>query len=138
MLGGLGGTYAGSPVACAAALAVIDVIKEEGLVERANHIGIAFKKRLTDLQSKYPEIIGDIRKERGAMMAMELVKDGDANQPNAELLSKLIPEAYSRGLIVLKCGIRGNVFRFLPPLTISDDLIDEGISILEVCFDKFA
>ena len=88
------------------------MIKEEGLVERANHIGKAFKKRLTDLQSKYPEIIGDIRTERGAMMAMELVKDGDANQPNAELLSKLIPEAYSRGLIVLKCGIRGNVFRF--------------------------
>ena len=83
MLGGLGGTYAGSPVACAAALAVIDVFKEEGLVERANHIGIAFKKRLSDLQSKYPEIIGDIRTERGAMMAMELVKDGDANQPNA-------------------------------------------------------
>jgi len=72
------------------------------------------------------------------MMAMELVIDGDANQPNVELLAKLIPEAYSRGLIVLKCGIRGNVFRFLPPLTISDDLIDEGLSILDACFDKLA
>lgn len=72
------------------------------------------------------------------MMAIELVKDGDADQPNGELLAKLIPEAYARGLIVLKCGIRGNVFRFLPPLTISDELIDEGLSILEAGFDKHA
>ncbi len=134
--GGLGGTYAGSPVACAAALAVIDTIQEEKLVERANQIGKKFDIGLRRLQKKYPKIIGDIRTERGAMMAMELVKDGDADQPNSELLAKLIPEAYAQGLIVLKCGIRGNVFRFLPPLTISDDLIDEGLSILESCFDK--
>jgi len=136
--GGLGGTYAGSPVACAAALAVIDAIKAEKLVERANHIGKIFDRGLKALQKKYPKIIGEIRTDRGAMMAMELVIDGDADQPNAELLAKLIPEAYSRGLIVLKCGIRGNVFRFLPPLTISDDLIDEGLSILDACFDKLA
>ena len=136
--GGLGGTYAGSPIGCVAALAVIDAIKEEKLVERANHIGRRFDAGLRKLQKKYPKIIGDIRTERGAMMAMELVKEGDANQPNAELLAKLIPEAYAQGLIVLKCGIRGNVFRFLPPLTISDALIDEGLKILESCFEKHA
>jgi len=133
--GGLGGTYAGSPVSCAAALAVIEAIKEEGLVERANHIGAVFKKRLTALQAKYPKLIGDIRCERGAMMAIELVKDGDANKPNSELTAKLVPEAYKRGLVVLKCGIRGNAFRFLPALNISDKLMHEGLDILEACFE---
>jgi len=132
--GGLGGTYAGSPVGCSAALAVIDVIKEEGLVENANKIGQHFKRRLEDLKTKYPEVIGDIRCDRGAMMAVELVKNGDADQPNAELTAKLVPEAYKRGLCVLKCGIRGNTFRFLPALNISEDLIDEGMDILEACF----
>ena len=117
-------------------LAVIDTIQEENLVERANQIGKKFDIGLRRLQKKYPKVIGDIRTERGAMMAMELVKDGDADQPNSQLLAKLIPEAYAQGLIALKCGIRSNVFRFLPPLTISDDLINEGLSILEDCFDK--
>ena len=133
--GGLGGTYAGSPVSCSAALAVIEVIEEEGLVERANEIGAKFKARLEALQAKYPDVIGDIRCDRGAMMAIELVKDGDPNQPNPELTAKLVPEVYSRGLVVLKCGIRGNAFRFLPALNIPDGLIDEGLDILEASFD---
>jgi 4-aminobutyrate aminotransferase/(S)-3-amino-2-methylpropionate transaminase len=133
--GGLGGTYGGSPVGCAAALAVIDVIRDEGLVARANQIGELFGARLRDLQGKYPKVIGEVRAERGAMIAMELVKDGDAEQPDPDLTKALIGEAYKRGLVVLSCGIRGNVFRFLPPLTISDALIEEGMDILGDCFE---
>ena len=132
--GGLGGTYAGSPIACVAALAVIEAIKDEDLVMRSAKIGTIFKKRLTALQTKYPDVIGDIRCDRGAMMAIELVKNGDANQPNPELTAKLVPEAYSRGLVVLKCGVRGNAFRFLPALNISNTLINEGLDILEASF----
>ena len=132
--GGLGGTYAGSPVACVAALAVIEAIKDEDLVARSAKIGTIFKTRLTALQAKYPDVIGDIRCDRGAMIAIELVKNGDANQPNPELTAKLVPEAYSRGLVVLKCGVRGNAFRFLPALNISDTLINEGLDILEASF----
>ena len=132
--GGLGGTYAGSPVACVAALAVIEAIKDEDLVARSAKIGTIFKTRLTALQAKYPDVIGDIRCDRGAMIAIELVKNGDANQPNPELTAKLVPEAYSRGLVVLKCGVRGNAFRFLPALNISNTLINEGLDILEASF----
>ena len=138
LLGGLGGTYGGSPVGCAAALAVIDTIKKENLVEAANRIANLFNRRLTDLQKKYPEVIGDIRTSRGAMMAIELIKGGDSNLPNSELTKQVVAEAYERGLVVLSCGVRGNVFRFLPALTISDELVNEGLDILERCFDIHA
>ena len=134
MPGGLGGTYAGSPVGCAAALAVIDTIKEEGLVERANEIGALFGQRLAALQSQYPQLVGEIRSERGAMIAMELIKDGDSEQPNPELTKALVGKAQEKGLITLSCGFRGNVIRFLPALTISDELINEGLDIVEQCF----
>ena len=90
--GGLGGTYAGSPVGCAAALAVIDVIKEENLIDASNRIAKKFNTRLSTLQKKYPDIIGDIRTDRGAMMAVELVQDGDADKPNVDLTAKLVSE----------------------------------------------
>ena len=131
--GGLGGTYAGSPVGCAAALAVIDVIHEEELIKAANHIGRIFKERLQKLQKKYPEIIGEVRADRGAMIAIELVKDSDPSKPNSELVKLVVGECYKAGLVVLSCGIRSNVFRFLPALTITDDLIEEGLTILENC-----
>ncbi len=134
--GGLGGTYAGSPIACTAALAVIDVIKEENLLERATQIGNMFADRLSDLQRQYPDVIGDIRADRGAMIAMELVKSGDAGQPDADLTKALVTLAYQRGLVLLSCGMRGNVIRFLPALTISDELIGEGMDILESCFKE--
>ena len=134
--GGLGGTYGGSPVGCAAALAVIDVIAEENLVEAANRIGGRFKDRLQALQGKYPQVIGEVRADHGAMIAIELVKGGDAEQPDADLTKALVAEAYRNGLVVLSCGVRGNVFRFLPALTISDELIDEGLDILEACFER--
>ena len=134
--GGLGGTYAGSPIACVAALAVIDVIAEDKLVKRAKQIGDLFGHRLKKLQGQYPGVIGDVRSDRGAMVAMELVKNGDAQQPDAVLTSSIVSLAYQRGLVLLSCGIRGNVIRFLPALTISDDLINEGLDIVASCFKE--
>ena len=131
--GGLGGTYAGSPVACAASLAMIDVIAEEGLVESANRVGARFGERLQALKAKFPGSIGHLRTDHGAMMAMELVKNGDAEQPDADLTKALVGKAYQNGLALLSCGSRGNVIRFLPALNISDALIDEGLDILERC-----
>ncbi|WP_421869638.1 4-aminobutyrate--2-oxoglutarate transaminase [Motiliproteus sp.] len=136
--GGLGGTYGGSPIGCAAALAVIDVIKEENLVERANQIGALFKERLVAMQRDHADVIGEIRADRGAMIAMELVKEGDNEQPNAELPGKLVAKAHEKGLVLLSCGYRGNVIRFLPALTISDELINEGLDILAECLAELA
>ncbi len=133
--GGLGGTYAGSPVACAAALAVLDIIEQEKLVARANHIGQHFSKRLRELQGNHSDVIGEIRADRGAMIAIELVHNSDPSQANPELTRALVSEAHSRGLILLSCGFHGNVIRCLPALTISDQLIDEGMTILA---DSFA
>ncbi len=133
--GGLGGTYGGSPVGCAAALAVIDVIKEEGLVERANQIGFIFQEILEKLQKNYSDRIGEVR-YRGAMIAIELVQNGDANQPDADLCKALLGAATEKGLILLACGLYGNVIRFLPPLTISDELIQEGLEVLSTCFEE--
>jgi 4-aminobutyrate aminotransferase/(S)-3-amino-2-methylpropionate transaminase len=134
--GGLGGTYAGSPIACTAALAVIDVIAEEKLLQRSVEIGSVFAGRLDQLQQQHPDVIGDIRANRGAMIAVELVKDGDAEQADAELTSAIMTLAYQRGLILLSCGIRGNVIRFLPALTISDELINEGLDIFAACLEE--
>ncbi|WP_317848199.1 4-aminobutyrate--2-oxoglutarate transaminase [Marinobacter sp. F4216] len=135
--GGLGGTYGGSPIGCAAALAVLDVIEEEKLCERALEIGQRMVGRLQQLQARFPARIGDVR-NLGSMIAMELVVDGDVNKPDPELTKALITEAASQGLILLSCGIRGNVVRFLPALTISDDLIDEGMDILDRCFSALS
>lgn len=129
--GGLGGTYAGSPVGCTAALAVLGVIEQENLVARAGEIGQQARQRLTELQKQYPEIIGEIRAERGAMIAMELVKDGDARKPDADLTKRLVARACENGLILLSCGVNGNVIRLLPALTIPEDILDEGLTILE-------
>ena len=134
--GGLGGTYAGSPIACTAALAVIGVLREENLVERALEIGARFDTRLRALQQKHPQVIGDIRTARGAMMAVELVEDGDVHKPAADLTKALVGKAADKGLVLLSCGVNGNVIRFLPALTISDELIDEGLDVFEACLDE--
>jgi 4-aminobutyrate aminotransferase/(S)-3-amino-2-methylpropionate transaminase len=124
--GGLGGTYGGSPVACAAALAVLDIIEQENLVPRANEIGAIFSQRLTALQNQYPGLILEVR-NKGAMIAIELVCNGDAQQPNSQLTQAIIANAAQHGLILLACGFYGNVIRFLPALTISDQIINEGL-----------
>ena len=127
--GGLGGTYGGSPVGCAAALAVLDVIEGEQLVARANDVGAKFAATLGKLQSEFPANIGDIR-QYGAMIAMELVHSGDPDQPNPALTQSIIAGAAEHGLILLACGFYGNVIRFLPPLTIDDATLMEGLDRL--------
>ena len=124
--GGLGGTYAGSPLGCVAALAVIEVIEEENLIERANQIGALIVRRIAEMNL---DCIGDIR-NLGAMAAMELIKAGDAQQPDADLTKELVQLVGKKGLILLPCGVRGNVIRFLVPLTASDELINEGMDII--------
>ena len=126
--GGLGGTYAGSPIACVAALQVLKIIEQEDLINRANAIGLRFEQQLKQLQ-KHDVGIGDIR-VHGAMIAIELVENGDANKPDAKRTGAIVQQAHKNGLILLSCGSRSNVIRFLPPLTISDDTIDEGLAIL--------
>ncbi|QDU09675.1 4-aminobutyrate--2-oxoglutarate transaminase [Gimesia aquarii] len=130
--GGLGGTYGGSPLGCAAGLAVLEVIAEEQLIERANEIGQRFMSHLSKIQQQFPDHVGHIR-NRGAMIAMELVKSGDPNQPDAPLTKSLVTAAADQGLILLSCGMHGNVIRFLPPLTIPMELIDEGMAIVADC-----
>ncbi len=132
--GGLGGTYGGSPLGCAAGLAVLEVIEEENLCQRATDIGAAIVARLNGLQQKYPQKIGNIR-NLGAMIAMELVHEGNADRPDPELTKAMVAEAARNGLILLSCGIRGNVIRFLPALTITDALIDESMDLLEKTLD---
>jgi 4-aminobutyrate aminotransferase/(S)-3-amino-2-methylpropionate transaminase len=127
--GGLGGTFAGSPVACAAGLAVLDVIRDEQLLARAQDLGTRLIAGLRKLQGRYSQI-GDIR-GLGSMVAIELVKNGSASQPDADLTKALVQAAARRGLIILSCGAYGNVIRFLAPLTISEALLAEGLSRLD-------
>jgi 4-aminobutyrate aminotransferase / (S)-3-amino-2-methylpropionate transaminase / 5-aminovalerate transaminase len=130
--GGLGGTYGGNPVACAAALAAIETMEEEDLAQRAREIGDILTDRLGRLAEKYDEV-GEVR-GRGAMIAMELVTDPDTKEPAAALTSAVNQGCHERGLVTLTCGTYGNVFRFLPPLSISDDLLHEGMDVLEESF----
>jgi 4-aminobutyrate aminotransferase/(S)-3-amino-2-methylpropionate transaminase len=125
--GGLGGTYAGSPLACVAALEVLDIIEEEQLCLRADAIGTQFKESLIALQKEVPEI-GDIR-QVGAMIAIEL-NDPESKKPLSQLTKVLVQQAGKAGLILLSCGVKGNVIRFLPPLTIEPELIDQGLKIM--------
>ena len=127
--GGLGGTYAGSPVACAAALAVLDVFEKENLLERSRKLGEHLRARLKALAAKQP-CIAEVR-GLGAMLAIELCKNGDAHQPDAELTKRVVQEATRRGLVLLSCGTYGNVIRILVPLTAADALVNEGLDILE-------
>jgi len=124
---GLGGTFGGNPVVCAAALAAIETIESDGLIERAQQIERVITERLLRLQAA-DDRIGDVR-GRGAMIAIEFVKSGTAD-PNPELTEALSSAAHAAGVIVLTCGMFGNVIRLLPPLTIGDELLIEGLEIL--------
>jgi len=132
--GGLGGTYAASPLGCVAGLAVLDIIEKESLCERAITSGNRIKASLRRLQADHPELIGDVR-GLGAMVAMELISNGDVNQPNPELAKALTVKAAEMGLILLSCGVRGNVIRILVPLTIKSKHLEEGLDILEAAFE---
>lgn len=134
--GGLGGTYAGSPIACAAALAVMEVFEEENLLDRSKAVGEHLVAGLRAIQSKYP-VIGDVR-ALGAMIAVELFEDGDTHKPNAAAVSQVVAKARDKGLILLSCGTYGNVLRILVPLTAPDEQLDQGLAIIEECFAELA
>ncbi|MFJ9447676.1 4-aminobutyrate--2-oxoglutarate transaminase [Kitasatospora sp. NPDC101235] len=129
--GGLGGTYGGNPVACAAALGAIETMKEQDLNGKAQRIGEIMLGRLRAMQEKY-EIIGEVR-GRGAMIAVELVKAG-GKEPNAEATAAIAKACHAEGLVVLTAGTYGNVLRFLPPLVMPEHLLNEGLDILEGAF----
>jgi 4-aminobutyrate aminotransferase/(S)-3-amino-2-methylpropionate transaminase len=126
--GGIGGTYGGNPVACAGALAVLDVFENEPLLERANAIGTRLKAALIDLQSRVP-LIGDVR-GLGAMVAIELVSDRTTRQPAPAETDAVHARCCADGLLLAKAGLYGNVIRFLPALVATDATIDRGIAIL--------
>ena len=130
--GGLGGTYGGNPVACAAALASIATMEAEDLRGRAKQIEAILTGRLGRLAERYPQV-GEIR-GRGAMIAMELVTDRETKEPASALTAAINKACHERGLVTLTCGTLGNVFRFLPPLSMNDELLNEGLDILEEAF----
>lgn len=135
--GRIGGTYGGNPVACAAALATIDLMEKEDLSAKAAKVGETIVNRLQELQQKYPQI-GDIR-ALGAMVALELVKDPETKEPFKDAVPVIIEECFKRGLLAMGAGIFGNVVRFLPPVIISDEQLNKGLDIfaeaLEVALD---
>ncbi|MDM5461084.1 4-aminobutyrate--2-oxoglutarate transaminase [Bacillus cereus] len=134
--GQLGGTFSGSPAACAAALAVLDVIEEENLVNRAVEIGERMMEVFNSWKEKY-ELIGDVR-GLGAMAAIELVKDKETKEPAAEEVKAIMKETHSKGVITISAGIYSNVLRFLPPLVITDEQLEEGLTILEAAIAKLS
>jgi 4-aminobutyrate aminotransferase/(S)-3-amino-2-methylpropionate transaminase len=127
--GAIGGTFIGNPVALAAAAAVLDVIEEERLVERAAVIGETIRSRMLEWHGRWTEI-GDVR-GLGAMLAIELVHDRETKAPAPELAARVVDEALERGLILLKAGVYGNCIRVLCPLTTSDTELDEGLDVWE-------
>jgi 4-aminobutyrate aminotransferase/(S)-3-amino-2-methylpropionate transaminase len=136
-VGGLGTTYGGNPLACAAALAVIETFEQEDILGRANALGERVMGAMHDIQRKHPEFVGDVR-GLGAMTAMELVKDAESKTPDKERTGKVVEAALQEGLLLLTAGQFGNVIRTLMPLNISDDELDEGLKILACAVDSVA
>ncbi|HTE02807.1 MAG TPA: aminotransferase class III-fold pyridoxal phosphate-dependent enzyme, partial [bacterium] len=127
----LGGTYVGNPVACAAALAVLEIMEEERLVARAAALGERILKRFQRLQARSP-LIGDVR-GLGAMVAMELVRDRATKEPAARETAEVIRRAMTRGVLLLRAGVYSNVVRILTPLVIADAQLDQALDVLEGC-----
>ncbi len=132
--GQLGGTYAGNPLSCAAALATIDYIEQEQLPAKAEKIGNVVMERLKDMQEKYA-LIGDIR-NLGAMIGIELVKDRQTKEPAKEETARITQECLNNGLIIINAGVFGNVIRMLMPLVITDEQLEQALTILENAFAK--
>ena len=133
--GGLGGTYAGNPVSCAAALAVLDIFEEEKLLERSNAIGARVKARLEKIRSSNMSLpIAWIRR-LGGMVAFDVVKERGADAPDADTTKGVVKCACDLGLIILSCGVNANTIRILTPLTASDALVDEGMDLLEAALE---
>ena len=134
--GGLGGTYAGSPIACAAALAVMEVFEEEKLLDRSKAVGERLVAGLRKIQDKHP-IIGDVR-ALGSMIAVEVFDKAGSHTPNPTAVAAVVAKARDKGLILLSCGTYGNVLRILVPLTAPDAQLDQGLAIIEECFAELA
>jgi 4-aminobutyrate aminotransferase / (S)-3-amino-2-methylpropionate transaminase / 5-aminovalerate transaminase len=127
--GTLGGTYSGNPVACAAALAALDIYERENLAERSRQIGITVMERFVNMQKQFP-MIGDVRGQ-GSMLAMEIVKDRVTKEPDAQSVSDILSAAHQRGLVLISAGMYSNVLRILVPLNITDEQLKRGLDILE-------
>ncbi len=134
--GGLGGTYSGNPLSCKAALAVLDILFEDKLLERSRELGEILLPRFTALQNEF-EIIGDVR-GKGPMLALELVKDRETKEPAAEEAKRLTQICYEKGLVLLSCGNSGNIIRTLMPFVITDEQLNKGLSILEESLKELA
>ena len=128
-VGGLGGTYSGNPVSCRAALAVLDILFADKLIDQAVKLGETLLERFNAMQAKY-EIIGDVR-GKGPMLAMELVEDRESKKPASDKAKALVSRCFEKGLVLLSCGNFGNVIRTLMPLVITDEQLEKGLSILE-------
>jgi len=128
-VGGMGGTYAGNPLSCRAALAVLDVLYSDGLLQKGAQLGDKVRSRLDEMQSKYG-IIGEVR-GKGAMLGLELVKDRESKEPATDEAKKLTQICFDKGLVILSCGKYGNVIRTLMPLVITDEQLERGLQILE-------
>jgi len=134
--GGLGGTYAGNPLSCVAALAVLDVFEEEKLLDRAKAVGELLVAGLKDIQSRHATL-GHIR-QLGAMVAVELFEGGDIHKPASALAAQVVAKALDKNLILLSCGTNANVLRILVPLTASDEQLQRGLAIINDCFEELA
>ncbi len=128
-VGGLGGTYSGNPLSCRAALAVLEILIEDGLLKQAELLGERLHQRFLALQKKH-EIIGEVR-GKGPMLALELVRDRETREPAGDEAKKLTKLCFDKGLVILSCGSHGNVIRFLMPLVITDEQLERGLAILE-------
>jgi 4-aminobutyrate aminotransferase / (S)-3-amino-2-methylpropionate transaminase / 5-aminovalerate transaminase len=136
--GGLGGTYGGNPLACAAALAVLDVIAEEKLLERANAVGARIKARLKTIAARNDVVPMTAIRGPGAMVGFDIVKSRGAYEPDADATKRVTAAALEEGLILLSCGVHANAIRILVPLTAPDAVLDEGLDKLERALAKAA
>ena len=128
-VGGLGGTYGGNPLACAAALATIELFEQGDLLARARQLGAVLQRRLRDMGDRH-RIVGEVR-GLGAMMALELVSDRDTRAPAKEATSQVLAETARHGVLTLKAGIHDNVVRILAPLVMEEQLLEEGLDVLD-------
>jgi 4-aminobutyrate aminotransferase/(S)-3-amino-2-methylpropionate transaminase len=135
-VGGLGGTFAGNPIACRAALAVLEILLGDGLLDRAVQLGEKVRGRMDALQRKY-ELVGDVR-GKGPMLAMELVRDREKKTPAADETKRLVKLCYDKGLVLVSCGSHGNVVRTLMPLVITDEQLDRGFQILDSALQEIS
>ncbi len=133
--GGLGGTYSGNPLACVAAIQAIQAIRRPEFLARAQEIGHRLREHLTRIQRRHPHRIGDVR-GLGPMLVMELVRDPTTKQPDPEATNAITAATLRRGLITIRAGLHSNCVRFLPPLTIRDEEIDEGMAVLAEAVDE--